>query len=219
MKDILIIGNSSYSIMLYKYICMTTDWNVIGFSAEKEYITKELLCDLKVYEIEKLDKYDELKNCKAVLGIGYKKMGILRERLYMEVLKKGISFVNYIHPTAVIAEDAVIGNANNIFENVVIEEGCVLGNANLLYAGCIIGHESKVGNFNTFSIGAITLGCVKVKNNCFFGGRSVVRDNVNIGDCVLVGAGAYADREIKENSVFVPARGIVLEDKTGFDFI
>lgn len=219
MKKIIIIGNSSYSVMLHKYITMTTDWLVMGFSAEEEYIQDDLLNGLKVYNLEILDTYDELRECYAVLAIGYKKMGTLRERLYNKVLDKGFRFVNYIHPTAIIANDARIGEANNILENVVICEGVIIGNANLFYTGSIVGHETKLGNYNTFSIGATTLGYVAIKNNCFLGGRSVIRDAISIGNQVLVGAGVYVDRNLTDESVFVPAKGIVLEGKRSIEFL
>ena len=39
----------------------------------------------------------------------------------------GYSFENYIHPSAIVSRDAILGEGNNILDGVIIESGVEMG--------------------------------------------------------------------------------------------
>jgi UDP-N-acetylglucosamine acyltransferase len=67
---------------------------------------------------------------------------------------------NFIHPTAIIMEGAVIGNDNHIGPYCIIHENVNLGNNNVLKSHVIIDGFSHIGDNNQFfpfaSIGSVT---------------------------------------------------------------
>ena len=82
----------------------------------------------------------ELKKEATYLAYGVEQNGVdylnqIKEKEFQRYKDKGYDFVNYIHPTAIIEKDVVIGEGNNIFEGVIIQSGVRIGNANLIYGG------------------------------------------------------------------------------------
>ncbi|WP_213991153.1 serine acetyltransferase [Sodalis sp. dw_96] len=83
-----------------------------------------------------------------------------------------------------------------VHPEVVIGENCILRQ------GVTIGN--KIGQKNILS------GSPKIGNNVQFGANSCVIGDIIIGDNCIVGAGAIVTKNLKENSVIVPAKMINL---------
>ena len=54
------------------------------------------------------------------------------------------------------------------------------------------------------------IGCIKIENNVFVGGRSIILPDVHIGSNVVIGAGSIVTKDVPDNSVVAgnPARYI-----------
>lgn len=76
-----------------------------------------------------------------------------------------------IHPTAVIAKDAVIGPGAAVGAYAVIEGGAVIGERTVIYSGCYVGHQTAVGK------------------DCLFYPHVTLRERVAIGDRVIIHSG------------------------------
>ena len=216
MREIYIVGNCIYAEMLLQYLKEDTrllqNHKICGFVVDKQYIQETIIQGLPVVTFEDLAQKPR-ENTDLVLAIGYSKMGDIRKAIFQRCKDMGFSFMSYHHPTAVIHPSVKCGEGNIILENVILEAGCEIGTGNLFYGGAILGHDSKIGDFNTFSIGAVTAGCVQIKNHCFFGVRSAVKDHVMIEDYVLVGATAYAYQDIPAYFVVHSPRCTISNDK------
>lgn len=219
MKKLVIVGNSSYSRMMKKYIDLTDYGKVEAYAVDTEYIQVEKIDELPVISFEELRENYSCDEFFLIMGIGYTQMSEVRKRIFEQCKSWGYRFENFIHPTAIISEDVVLGEGNNILEGVILEAGVIAGNANLFFGGSMIGHESAVGDYNTFAGKSMLAGCVTVKDNCFFGVSSAVKDHVTIEDYVLLGALAYGFQDMKAYSVVVPAKSVVLEGRKSTEFL
>lgn len=56
---------------------------------------------------------------------------------------------NTIHPSAVISDEAVLGDGNTIGPNVVIGERARIGNFNTIGVGTLIQNNTQIGDYNT----------------------------------------------------------------------
>lgn len=219
MKKLIVVGNGSYAQMMEQYIRLSDFGRVVAYVVDEPYILEPEINGIRVLTFECMREEYAPETIRLIMGIGYTKMASVRKEKFEQCKTWGYVFENYIHPTATISPDVIIGEGNNILENVIIEVGVKIGNANLFFGGSTIGHESTVGNFNTFSLRSVIAGCVKIKDNCFFGAASTVKDHVEIEDYVLLGATAYGFKDIKEYSVVVPAKSVVLEGKKSIDYL
>lgn len=219
MKKIIIVGNGTYAQMMKKYIDITKFGTVCAYVVDKEYINETQVDEVSVNSFEQLREKFLCDEVALIMGIGYSQMSKVRKRVFEQCKAWGYRFTNFIHPTAIISPDVEMGEGNNILEGVLIEAGVSIGNANLFFGGSAIGHDSDVGDYNTLSVRATTAGCVSIKNNCFLGVASVVKDHVTLNDYVLLGASAYGYKDMKEYSVVVPAKSKVLEEKKSTDYL
>ena len=80
-----------------------------------------------------------------------------------------------IHPTAVVAESATVGEGCYIGAYVVIDEGAVVGDGVKLYPHVYLGDGVKVGAKSTLYSG------VKVYEGCKIGERCVLHSGAVIG--------------------------------------
>lgn len=218
-KKLIIIGNTEHALTMLQYIHNVNYGDVVAFSVNEQYIREPKIKGIPVLPLEKLDQYYQPDQVNLILGIGYTKMGDVKEKLFRLLTDRGYQFVNFIHPTAIIAEDVELGTGNNILEGVILEAGVKLSDGNLLFGGTMIAHDTIVGSFNSFSVKVVVAGCSQVKNHCFVGANATVRDHVILEDYVLVGAAAYADRNLKEYSVLAAQKSVILEDKRSTDYL
>lgn len=205
--------------MMQRYIKLTDFGQVCAYVVDAEYIQETELDNVEVISFEEMQEKYPTEDVVLVMAIGYTQMGNVRKKVFEKCKAMGYRFENYIHPTAIISPDVMLGEGNNILEGVIVEVGVTIGNANLFFGGSMIGHESEIGNYNTFSVKSTIAGCVEVRNNCFLGAASAVKDHVIIDDYVLLGATAYGYKNIPAYSVVVPAKSEILKDKKSIDYL
>ncbi len=214
-----IVGNADYAVMIGNYLKNTTKISIDGFTVKGEIIKEHSLNGFPVIPAESMQKLYPPDDCSLLMGIGYRRMNQIRETEYRRYKDMGYTFINYIHPTAIIEKDVVIGEANNIFEGVIIQSGVKMGDANNAYGGAMIAHDTQLGSFNFLSVKACVAGCVHVGNHCFMGANSTVKDHIEISDYTLIGAGAYANKSSNPYDVIAAPKASVLEGRSSLEFI
>ena len=219
MKKIIIIGNSSYADTIRYYIENDGQREVVAYAVEKEYLDAQTRNGLPLVDIDNIQDIYDATEYSIIIGIGYKNMNKIRERLFYICIEKGYEIENFIHSTAIIDKNACIGKGNIILERVVVGPNCNIGDGNLIFIGSVLAHDDQVGNFNMFSVNVSIAGFVKIENNCFMGINSTIKNGINVPSSVLVGASAYMSSEVMSGQVLVPERSIVLKDKLSTDFI
>ncbi|WP_310604082.1 acetyltransferase [Anaerosporobacter sp.] len=219
MKRIIIIGNSSYSDTIRYYIEEDASREVVAYAAEEKYITEDTRNGLPVVNIDNLIEMYNSEEYSVIMGIGYTDMNSIRERLYNKCLGMGYDIENYIHSTAVISKNAIIGRGNIFLENAIVGPNCVIGNGNIFFISSVLAHDDIIGDFNFLSVNVSVAGFVNISDSCFLGISSTVKNNINIPSSVLLGANAYLSQQVKEGQVIVPSKSIVLEGKTSRDFV
>ena len=97
--------------------------------------------------------------------------GLVLERFAEEPPKWPVG----VHPSAVVAPDAKLGEGVSINANAVIESGAVIGDGTVIGAGCYIGHNVKIG------AKCLLYPNVTVMYRCEIGNLAVIHPGVVIG--------------------------------------
>ncbi len=193
---------------------ITTDYFVV----DKEYISSSTFDNTPLISTEEFLSLTTPETTSLYLGVGMPKMNKIRERLFEIFHSNGYVFSSYISPYAnVLTTD--IGEGNTIFAGVNIGPGVVIGNCNHFEMGVVISHDCTIGDFNFFAPRCALCGDITIGKGNFIGANSTLRNSIKIEDYVLIGAGAYADRDLSTGQVLVPQRSQILEDKTSEYFI
>ncbi len=111
-----------------------------------------------------------------------------------------ITFAPDVHPTAVIAADATIGERVSIQPYAVIEAGAVVGDDTMVGAGCYLGHEVRVG-----------AGC-HIYPHVTIRERSVIGSRVIIHSGAVIGADGFGFEVVDGRHQKIPQVGIVQID-------
>lgn len=127
------------------------------------------------------------------------------------ILMKGGTFINLIHPTAIISPSAKIGVGVAIKAFSSLASDVTLGNFVYLQSSVILGHDVSLGNYchvNSFSFFA---GHVKVEDLCVINAGAKLIQNIKVGTGATVGIGSVVLTKVRpETTVFgIPAKKII----------
>ena len=209
MKKTYIFGTNSLAEMMQFYL-QESGIPVSGFTLNKEFIGEELQQSGKVFAIEELlDQYPP-QELYIYVTIAYKEMNQIRKTVFSFLKDRGVNICSYIHPSAVIAKNVILGEGNIVLERTVLQPFSELGDGNILWSNVNISHHDKIGDFNYFSPGSTIAGRVEIGNLNFFGANCTVSNDVCISERCLIGAGAYLKQNMQPERVYVPNPGMLL---------
>lgn len=122
----------------------------------------------------------------------------------------GMSLATLIHPTAVISRYSTIEAGTVLMANAVVNPFSYIGKACIINTAATIDHDCHLDAGVHISPGANLAGGVTVGECSWIGAGSAVRQLVQIGADVIVGAGAAVVSNIDSISTFVgvPAKSL-----------
>lgn len=211
MEDCIIIGNSTFSRRIKKYIEWTSFGKVCAYAVESQYREDSTLDEIDVISLDEMKEVYQSEKISLIMGIGYSEMGEVRRHVFEQIKEWGYVFQNFVHPSAIVSPDLNIGEGNIILEGTIIESGVSIGNANLIFGGSQIGHDSTIGNYNTFASKVLLSSMNKVENHCYLGDCSVVSPKIELQNYALLGTMAHINKDLPANAVAVSEKSKIIE--------
>lgn len=202
MKDIIIFGTGAVAAEITSQL-EDSDWGreagfrIKGYVASddagmthwKEYKYRSpYLGNFFNYQIKKEDYF--------VLALGNYKV---KRQVVEEIRKKGGKFVTLIHPTAIVARTAVIGEGNILDPFTIIGPNVKLGDFNLLTSQSIISHDSIVGDYNFFAT-SLLCGYNRIGDDNYFGIRATTLPEIAVGNRNIIQAGMIVDKNVVDDA-------------------
>lgn len=108
-----------------------------------------------------------------------------------------------IHPTAVIADDVVIGEGSVVMAGAVINPGALLGKGIIVNTSSSIDHDCALSDYVHVSVGAHLAGTVTVGEKTWIGAGAIVSNNISICSECTIGAGAVVIRDISVPGTYI----------------
>jgi len=209
-RKLIIIGDSAFAEIAYEYFTHDSDYEVVGFSVETEYLKKKELFGLPVVPFENVeDRFTPQEHYFFAASV-YTQLNRLRKRLYVEAKEKGFKPASYISSRAFVWHNVNLGEHCFIFEDNTVQPFVNIGNNVVLWSGNHIGHHSSVGDNCFIASHAVISGYVNVGKNCFIGVNATISNNLTIADDCLIGAGTLIVRDVEEDKV---VKGVAEEPK------
>jgi sugar O-acyltransferase (sialic acid O-acetyltransferase NeuD family) len=121
-----------------------------------------------------------------------------------------VAFATLIHPRAVVADPASVGEGTVVMAGAVVNPGAVIGRHAVLNTNCSVDHDCQIGDFASVSPGAALGGNVKLGYCSFVGIGAAVNQGISMGNHTVIGAGAVVVRDLGDRlvAVGVPAREV-----------
>ena len=209
MTNLVIIGAGGFAREMYDlaHYCMGDDpaFNVKGFLSDGPSNIESMgyppvLAKVDEYEIEENDVF--------FCGIGDVSD---RKKTVSIIKKKGGTFINLVHPTAVISPSVTLGEGVGIKAFCVLASDVSVGDFTFMQSSVIMGHDVTIGKFchiNSFSFFA---GHASIEDLVTINAGARLIQNVRVGEQAVVGMGSIVLRDVKnDTTVFgTPARKLV----------
>lgn len=199
MKQLVIIGASGHGKVVAD-IARNRQYGEILFLDDAEGLTECGGCPV-VGASGRFAEFD----CDMIVAIGNAK---IRQRLQERLEQAGKNLPVLIHPSAVIADGAVIGNGTVVMAGAVVNSDSRIGKGCIINTCASVDHDCRVADYVHVSVGAHLAGAVAVGERSWIGIGAAVSNNLCIaGDC-MIGAGAVVVSDIREEGTYigVPAR-------------
>ena len=185
-RKLVIVGDTAFAEIAYEYFTHDSDYEVVAFSVEREYLKREELFGLPVVPFETLEGTHAPDAHSVYCANVYTRLNRLRTRLAADARRKGFALASYVSSRAFVWPNVEVGEHCFIFEDNTVQPFVKLGNNVVLWSGNHIGHHSTVGDNCFVSSHVVISGYVEVGENCFLGVNATVANNLRIGrDCWL----------------------------------
>jgi len=185
----------------------TERWNIKGFLDDDFNALDGKLCDVPV--LARIDAYEVNGEDEFVCCIGNSE---IRENVTNQLKSRGAVFVSVIHPTAVIADSATIGESVIIYPFALISDNAVIGDGCIVNMYSSIAHDSTLGKFCTISAHCDVTGMCDLGDYVFMGTTSNMVPGSKIGNSAYICAGSTVMSRLRDGTKVMgcPARKIDL---------
>jgi len=139
----------------------------------------------------------------------------IRADFFKQLQDIGVQTITAIHPGAIIAKTAIIGNGTVVAANAVINPSAEIGENCIINTGATIDHDNCIADHVHISPGANLAGNVSVGEYSHIGISASIINGIAIGQNATVGAGAVVTKDVTDNAVVagIPAKIIKYNEK------
>jgi len=210
-KKLIIFGEGLYTEIAYQYFCDDSEYDVVCFTKDDDYIDSSTYLGLPMIPFSKIEELYNPDEYDMHIAVSYTDLNHLRERIFYEAKDKGYKLPSYISSRCNILTKYAIGENCFIFEDNTIQPFVTIEDNVILWSGNHIGHHSTIRSHNFISSHVVVSGQCTIESNCFIGVNSTIGHMVNVGKETLIGAGAVITKNTDPGSVYVPAKSRKLD--------
>jgi sugar O-acyltransferase (sialic acid O-acetyltransferase NeuD family) len=201
MKKLVIIGAGETAEIACEYFTVDSEYDVVGFAVDHQFITSPTIAGLPVIPLDELDLRFPPASYWVFIAVSSTQLNRVRSRLYKYAKDKKYRIASYISSRAFIWRNTQIGENCFIFENNTIQPFVKIGNNVVLWSGNHIGHNSIIRDHCFFSSHVVISGFCEIGEFSFLGVNSTIINNINIGTDCFIGAGALVQKDVPPGSV------------------
>lgn len=203
MKPLVIFGSSDIAQLAHHYFNTDSDYDIVAFTVDAEFVKDSEYCGLPVVAFENLISSYPPNSCDLFIALSYSKLNSIRKAKFVAAKEKGYKLGSYISSKASILNGGNIGENCFIFEDNTIQPFVTIGNNVTLWSGNHIGHHSVINDHTFIASHVVVSGGVKIGEQCFIGVNATLRDHITIGDRCVIGAGALMLADAEPEGVYI----------------
>lgn len=177
-------------------------WDIAGFLDPDRDALRGKKCEYTVigndydYEIQVEDEF--------VCAAGD---GVLRAKLIERLKSRGAKFTTLVHPSALIADTAEIGEGTIIFANAIVSDNVKIGTGCFINYQSLIGHDVIMEDYCTIFSNCVICGACRLKTNVTMGTASNIIPGITASENAYICAGSTVMRNVRKDArvIGVPA--------------
>ena len=201
-NKVIIFGTLDTAELAHWYLTNDSEYDVVAFTVNKEFIKEELYSGLPVIPFEELEILYPPDNFLFFAPMTGIKMNKIRKNIYEEGKKKGYKFISYISSRATTCGNK-IGDNCFILEDNTLQPFTEIGNNVVMWSGNHIGHHGKIEDHVFFTSHVVLSGHCHVKERAWFGVNSTIRDGLTIGEGSLIAMGSVVTKSTDDDGLYM----------------
>lgn len=206
--NIIIVGAGGFGREVYlwaKESFSTNHYKIKGFLDDNPRILDIYNMDVGV--VGNLDNYKIENQDRFLFAIGDID---IKKQLITKLKEKGAKFLTLIHPTAIVADTAKIGEGVIVYPYVIVSDCVQLGDFVMMNSYSLCGHDAKVGRYCILCPYAAVTGFAVLEDEVFLGTHTTIAPNKKIGYKSKVSANSVVMRDVPANKIVfgVPGKAI-----------
>ena len=203
MEKVIIYGNKAVARGLYYNLKYFSDYEVVGFTVDREYLDGNRLLELPVFPFDIITTVFPPDKYKMFIAVGYVKNNKIRKDIYFRSKEMGYQLINFISPRSIIHPETALGDNCYIGHNAIISPDAKIGNNVTIADSCTIAHDVVIDDHCFITDGVYVAGGVSIGSCSYLGLCSIIRNKVSIGRECVIGAGAIILGNTEDRSVYL----------------
>jgi sugar O-acyltransferase (sialic acid O-acetyltransferase NeuD family) len=126
---------------------------------------------------------------------------------------RGARFATLIHPSAIVARSARLGEGVVICPQAMVSADASVGQLVIVNALSSVGHDVRIGDYSTLSAHVDLTGFVSLETGVMVGSGAKVLPKVKVGEGATIGAGATVYRNVPAGATVYTAPAKVMGRK------
>ena len=202
-KRLVIFGTGEIAQLAHCYFTEQSDYEVIGFTVDRVFLTAHLFCNLPVVAFEEITLRWATNDVDLFIALSYSSLNTVRMEKYFAAKLLGYRLATFLSPKASLSTNVVIGENCFILEDNTLQPFVTIGDNVTLWSGNHIGHHSTIRDHCFISSHVVISGGVEVGEQCFIGVNATLRDHIKIGSKCIIGAGTLILSDTETEGVYV----------------
>ncbi|MCU0072100.1 acetyltransferase [Pseudomonas koreensis] len=202
-RQIVIFGSGEIAQLAHFYFSSDSEYEVVAFTVDAEYIKDPAFCGLPVIPFEDVPGKYPPEHFDFFVALGYARLNAVRKEKFLAVKALGYTLVSYISSRATVLNNGAIGENCLILENAIVQPFVSIGRNVTLWSGSHIGHHSVIGDHTFIAPHAAISGGVEVGEQCFIGINSTLRDHIKVAEKCVIGAGTLLLADAAAEGVYI----------------
>lgn len=201
-KQLIVVGAGETAMLAYEYFTHDSDYKVVAFAVNKEFITEATLYDLPIIPLEDIQTTYPHGDYEAFIAISSGKLNRVRAEFYTELKHKGYTLASYVSSKAFVWKNVEVGDNCFILEDNTLQPFVKIGNNVTLWSGNHVGHRTVVNDNCFISSHCVISGFCEIGESSFLGVNCTIENNVKVAKDNFIGAGALIQKDTQEKEFF-----------------
>lgn len=143
-----------------------------------------------------------------VNGVGMMPSARTHFELFVNARTAGFSFLNLIHPSALVSRSVQIGQGVQIMAGAVIQADTILADNIIINTRAVVEHDCEIMSHSHVATGAVLCGQVQLAERVFVGAGATIIQGVNVGNRAVIGAGTVVVKDVASQATIRGASAV-----------
>ncbi|HIP27940.1 MAG TPA: acetyltransferase [Sulfurovum sp.] len=208
-KNLIIYGDSSYAEMIAHYFQTDSEYQVVAYSVDKAYRTREEIDGLPIIALEDIEKHYDSKDHHIFAAIGYKSVRT-HKMLFEKVAKLSFPVASYISSQAIVDSSCKVGINCLILPGVILEPNTIIEKNCFINSAAIVCHHTLIKAHSILAAGSVIGGHTSIGESSLIGFNATVAELLHLGTETLLGAGSLLLQNTEDHTLYLgsPAKAI-----------